>query len=160
MSAEPSADAVDAARGRLDAWGNALLQDARRTYRTAAAALDGHWSGLGAIAARSALSDQYRLIEIAGQAVIDAGASLGPVVAALDEDARVRDAFRRAAAELGMDDPQLARAAAEAIRGGLERARDLVAGADEFRDDGRADPAGSAGDEDAHERSPRSSGPH
>jgi hypothetical protein len=33
---------------------------------------------------------------------------------------------------------------------------DLVACADELGDDGRADPAGSAGDEDAHGRSPLS----
>jgi hypothetical protein len=31
---------------------------------------------------------------------------------------------------------------------------DLVTGADEFGDDGRADPAGGAGDEDAHKSSP------
>jgi hypothetical protein len=139
------ADVVEVACGALSRIAGGLESDAVGAFAAGRSLLATHWDGLAGIEAGEVLREQCQLVALAGEAIGDAVAALGPVVSALRASQAAVAAAERAADALGVSletdagavvvsagvapgaaDPGLAAAGIGAIRDALAAVRQQV----------------------------------
>lgn len=149
MKSYPDPYALDAARAGLARIADGLASDAAGAFSAGRSLIAARWGGLAGIEAGATLSEQCRLVSLAGEALEDAVVALGPLVSALRATTSAVAAAEQAADALGVDldadagavvvstgvvpgavDPGLAEAGIAAIRDALAAARQQLDAAD------------------------------